>query len=154
MFSWYVEFTFEDLFRFKLDGLDNPHTAKEFREKILSPGGSVDSLTKFKNFVGRPPSLDAFLNYITMDDLATVDYLYQKPISDMSLMEYEDKDDQQSPLLEPELNELAEGDDSGQDRRSLYRRLVSPLSMFESEQDASSRVAAPADSLLAGQTSD
>ena len=51
-----------DIFsKFKEDGIFNKQTANDFRNKILSRGGSDDPSVLFRNFMGRDPKNEAFL---------------------------------------------------------------------------------------------
>ncbi len=51
-----------DIFsKFKEDGIFNKQTATDFRNKILSRGGSEDPSVLFRNFMGRDPDNDALL---------------------------------------------------------------------------------------------
>ena len=51
-----------DLFsKFKNDGIFNKQTATDFRNKVLSRGGSDDPSVLFRNFMGRDPDNTAFL---------------------------------------------------------------------------------------------
>ena len=51
-----------DIFsKFKNDGIFNKKTATDFRNMILSRGGSDDPSVLFRNFMGRDPKNDAFL---------------------------------------------------------------------------------------------
>ena len=51
-----------DLFsKFKKDGIFNKQTATDFRNKVLSRGGSDDPSVLFRNFMGRDPDNTAFL---------------------------------------------------------------------------------------------
>ena len=51
-----------DIFsKFKHDGIFNKQTATDFRNKILSRGGSEDPSVLFRNFMGRDPDNNAFL---------------------------------------------------------------------------------------------
>lgn len=47
--------------KFEEDGIFNATTGKEFLEKVLEVGGSVEPQQWFENFRGRPPKLDALL---------------------------------------------------------------------------------------------
>ena len=47
--------------RFSKEGIMNPDTGRDFREKILSKGNSDDPKTLFHNFMGREPDPDALL---------------------------------------------------------------------------------------------
>ena len=47
--------------RFSKEGIMNPDTGRDFREKILSKGNSDDPKTLFHNFMGREPDPEALL---------------------------------------------------------------------------------------------
>jgi thimet oligopeptidase len=48
--------------RFKESGkLMDPLVGREYREKILAPGGSLDGVDMITNFLGREPKIDSFL---------------------------------------------------------------------------------------------
>ena len=47
--------------RFSKEGIMNPGTGRDFREKILSKGNSDDPKTLFHNFMGREPDPEALL---------------------------------------------------------------------------------------------
>ena len=47
--------------RFSKEGIMNPETGRDFREKILSKGNSDDPKTLFHNFMGREPDPEALL---------------------------------------------------------------------------------------------
>ena len=51
-----------DLFsRFEQEGIFNPAIGSLYREEILAPGGSRDGMVSLVAFLGRQPSVDAFL---------------------------------------------------------------------------------------------
>ncbi|KAI0074009.1 Metalloprotease [Panus rudis PR-1116 ss-1] len=54
-----------DMYRtvFKADPLD-PTRGKQYRDKILLPGGSRDEIDSLKDFLGRPPNSNAFIEEI------------------------------------------------------------------------------------------
>lgn len=47
--------------KFEEEGIFNAQTGKDFMQKILEKGGSVDPELLFKDFRGRPPEMSAFL---------------------------------------------------------------------------------------------
>ena len=47
--------------RFKQDGLLNPKVGKDYRDCIIRNGGSIDASEMLKNFLGREPNEEAFL---------------------------------------------------------------------------------------------
>jgi len=55
----------QDMFqRFKQLGVLSPSTGAYYREKVLSKGGTEDAFVMLKNYLGRAPKPDAFLNYL------------------------------------------------------------------------------------------
>lgn len=47
--------------RFKKEGILNAKIGKEYRDYILAPGGTVDSMETLIKFLGREPNSTAFL---------------------------------------------------------------------------------------------
>ncbi len=55
----------KDLFGvFRRDGLLNPATAARYRRAILEPGGGAPASKLVESFLGRPPSFDAFTEWL------------------------------------------------------------------------------------------
>jgi Zn-dependent oligopeptidase len=52
-YLWSEVFSCDLFARFEKEGLLNPIIGKEYREKILAPGGSVDSIDAIVSFLGR-----------------------------------------------------------------------------------------------------
>ena len=50
-----------NLLRFYREGLLNPAVGKDYRDKILSRGGSMDAMDMLVDFLGRKPNEEAFL---------------------------------------------------------------------------------------------
>jgi FKBP-type peptidyl-prolyl cis-trans isomerase len=60
----------QDMFqRFKELGMLNPEAGAYYREKILSKGGTQDSLDLVRDYLGREPSMDPFLESLGLSDL-------------------------------------------------------------------------------------
>lgn len=53
--------------RFQQEGVLNPETGKDYREKILERGDSEPPMNLFKNFMGREPSEDALLKRMGLE---------------------------------------------------------------------------------------
>jgi thimet oligopeptidase len=55
-----------DLFsRFRANGLRDPATARDYRQKVLAPGGSKPAAEAVADFLGRPFSTEAYRVYLT-----------------------------------------------------------------------------------------
>jgi thimet oligopeptidase len=55
----------QDMFqRFKQLGVLSPSTGAYYRDKVLSKGGTEDAFVMLKDYLGRAPRTDAFLNYL------------------------------------------------------------------------------------------
>ena len=48
-------------FRFKAEGIMSSVVGKDYRDKILRPGGTKDASEMLRNFLGRDPSQQSFL---------------------------------------------------------------------------------------------
>ena len=58
----------EDMFqRFKELGMLSPKAGREYREKILSRGGTVDELQMVREFLGREPRMEPFLKNLGLE---------------------------------------------------------------------------------------
>ena len=59
----------QDMFqRFKELGMLSPEAGAYYREKILAKGGTQDSLDLVREYLGREPSMDPFLESLGLDD--------------------------------------------------------------------------------------
>jgi thimet oligopeptidase len=55
----------EDMFqRFKELGMLNPEAGKYYRDKILSRCGTIDEMQMVKDYLGREPSMEPFLEHL------------------------------------------------------------------------------------------
>ncbi|GJM22947.1 MAG: oligopeptidase A [Planctomycetota bacterium] len=55
----------KDMFsRFEVEGVLNPDTARDFRAKVLGPGGSKPAAQLVEEFLGRPSSFEAFQRWL------------------------------------------------------------------------------------------
>ncbi len=50
--------------RFEQEGILSPVVGKEYREKVLAPGGSKDPAEILRDFLGREPNQEAFLRFL------------------------------------------------------------------------------------------
>ncbi|MBI0425790.1 M3 family metallopeptidase [Psychrobacter sp. NG27] len=62
-YKWAELLSADAFSKFEEDGIFNPATGKDFRESILSVGGSFPAKTNFENFRGRSASIDALLRH-------------------------------------------------------------------------------------------
>ncbi|HJQ76044.1 MAG TPA: M3 family metallopeptidase [Acidimicrobiia bacterium] len=58
----------DDMFsRFEEQGVTNPEVGKEYREKVIGKGGSLDADSMLVDFLGREPSNEAFLRKLGIE---------------------------------------------------------------------------------------
>lgn len=60
-YMWSLVFSYDIFSRFQEEGLYNKKLGKELRAKILAPGGTKDAFELMKDFLGREPNNQAFL---------------------------------------------------------------------------------------------
>jgi Zn-dependent oligopeptidase len=63
-YQWALALAHDVLSRFKKEGLLNPNTARDWRDKVLSRGGSLDERGLITAFLGRPPSEQAYADFL------------------------------------------------------------------------------------------
>ena len=67
-YQWALSLSFDVLSRFKKEGLMNQATARAWREQVLSKGASVDERDQVTAFLGRPPSEQAYADFLQGKD--------------------------------------------------------------------------------------
>lgn len=60
-YVWSLVYAYDLFSRFKKEGIKNEKTGRDFRNMILSKGGSMDEVKQMEIFLGRKPSNKAFL---------------------------------------------------------------------------------------------
>ncbi len=63
-YMWAEVYAQDMLTRFREQGPLDPAIGKEFREKVLSRGGSVEVMDMLKDFLGREPRMEPFLKHL------------------------------------------------------------------------------------------
>ncbi len=63
-YMWSLKLARDLLTRFEREGMLNPATAADYREKIIRRGGSEDANEMVKEFLGRESNFDAFKKYL------------------------------------------------------------------------------------------
>ena len=66
-YQWALALAYDVLSRFKKEGLLNPATAADWRQKVLSKGGSLDERSLIRAFLGRAPSEKAYADFLKGD---------------------------------------------------------------------------------------
>ena len=59
-YMWSQVLALEMFARFEREGVRNPAVARDYRDTVLGPGGSMPAAALVENFLGRPPSLAAY----------------------------------------------------------------------------------------------
>jgi thimet oligopeptidase len=59
-YMWSQTLALDMFTRFESEGVRNPVVARDYREQVLAPGGSMPAAKLVENFLGRPPSLQAY----------------------------------------------------------------------------------------------
>ena len=67
-YLWSLVYAADMFSRFEAEGIMNPATAREYREKVLAKGGTADALDLVRDFLGREPSSDAFLRQLGLTE--------------------------------------------------------------------------------------
>jgi len=63
-YQWSLVYA-QDMFqRFKELGLLNPEAGMYYRKKILARGGTMDAMDMVKDYLGREPKMDAYLEHL------------------------------------------------------------------------------------------
>jgi thimet oligopeptidase len=63
-YQWSLVYAQDMFSRFRELGMLDPKAGAMYREKILSRGGTMDAIDMIKDFLGREPSMDAYLEYL------------------------------------------------------------------------------------------
>ena len=67
-YQWSLAFAHDVLTRFKREGLLNPVPAEAWRKHVLSRGGSADERKMLNHFLGRDPSVQAYVDFLNPTD--------------------------------------------------------------------------------------
>ena len=70
-YQWSLVYASDMFQRFKELGMLNPEAGKYYRGKILARGGSVDGLDMVKDYLGREPKMDAYLEHLGLKRKST-----------------------------------------------------------------------------------
>jgi len=59
-YMWSQTLALDMFARFEREGVRNPAVARDYRQKVLAPGGAMPAAALVEGFLGRPPSLEAY----------------------------------------------------------------------------------------------
>lgn len=66
-YMWSLVYAQDMFSRFRDLGITNPQAGLYYRKKILARGGSLDELEMVKDYLGREPRMDAFLEHLGLE---------------------------------------------------------------------------------------
>ncbi|GAB5452839.1 MAG: M3 family metallopeptidase [Halioglobus sp.] len=64
IYQWSLAISTDLFSRFEAEGMTNTRVAREYRRKVLEPGGSLPAAEMVEDFLGRPYSIEAYKNYL------------------------------------------------------------------------------------------
>lgn len=64
IYQWSKSISTAMMERFRAQGLRNPKVAKDYRDKVLAPGGSRHARDMVEDFIGRPYTTEAYKKYL------------------------------------------------------------------------------------------
>ena len=67
-YQWSLAYSCVCFEKYKELGMMNPAAGKHFGDTILSQGGMVDGMQMLHDFLGGPPTIDAYLRYLGLED--------------------------------------------------------------------------------------
>jgi len=63
-YQWALSLSRDVLTRFESEGMMNAKVARDFRDTVLSPGGSEDETAMVERFLGRKPNAEAYIAFL------------------------------------------------------------------------------------------